>query len=116
MAAAGSGPTAGALVIVYALYGSEAAAGAAARDAVSRGLAACANQLAPCTSFYEWQGRMEQASEVPVLFKTTADARDALMAHLAATHEYDVPAILSWHVDAVSAPYGGWVTGQVKPG
>lgn len=103
----------GGLVIVYALYGSEDAADAAARDAVKSGLAACANRLASCQSTYRWEGALEQAVEIPVLFKTRASARDALMARLAAGHDYDVPAILSWAVDAVHPPYLDWAMAQV---
>ncbi|WP_336959780.1 divalent-cation tolerance protein CutA [Sphingobium aquiterrae] len=103
----------GDLVIVYALYGSEDAADDAARDAVESGLAACANRLAPCQSTYRWEGAVEQAAEIAVLFKTSASARDALMARLAAGHDYDVPAILSWAVDAVHPPYLAWALAQV---
>src|SRR5687768_16619039 len=38
-----------------------------ARELVGLKLAACANVLAPATSFYRWEGRDEQASEYPVL-------------------------------------------------
>ncbi|HTH27907.1 MAG TPA: divalent cation tolerance protein CutA, partial [Sphingobium sp.] len=40
------------MMIVYALFGSREAAERAARDAVDSRLAACANILAPCRSFY----------------------------------------------------------------
>jgi periplasmic divalent cation tolerance protein len=96
------------IAIVYALYGSREAAEAAARDAVDRRLAACANILGPCRSIYIWEGARQEEDEVPVLFKTDAARREALMAHLKQIHDYDVPAVLSW--DAGTTPdYARWV-------
>jgi periplasmic divalent cation tolerance protein len=42
-----------------------------ARALVTERLAACVNVLAPCASIYRWQGAIEEASEVPMLIKTT---------------------------------------------
>lgn len=103
-----------ALVIVYALYGDRAAAEAAAHDAVDSHLAACANMLAPCRSVYMWQGDRQEEEEFPVFFKTTADQRDALMARLGQTHDYDVPCILSWPIDAALPAYAAWVSGMTE--
>jgi periplasmic divalent cation tolerance protein len=44
-----------------------------ARELVRLKLAACVNVLAPVTSFYRWEGREEQAGEVPLLIKCTAE-------------------------------------------
>jgi periplasmic divalent cation tolerance protein len=101
------------IVIVYALFGSRDAAEGAARDAVDSHLAACANILAPCRSFYVWDGARAEEDEVPVLFKTSADRREALMARIAAGHDYDVPAILSWPVEA-APDYARWVAGTTQ--
>ena len=96
------------MMIVYALFGSREAAERAARDAVDSRLAACANILAPCRSFYIWEGKRAEEDEVPVLFKTGTDRREALMARIAAGHDYAVPAILSWPVEA-APDYLRWV-------
>ena len=34
-------------------------------------MAACVNMLAPCTSFYEWQGQLEKSQEFPLLSKSS---------------------------------------------
>ena len=76
-------------------------------EAVQGGLAACANILSPSESFYMWNGLLERQREYPVLFKTTAAQREALMAFIAQRHSYDLPAILSWDADATPA-YARW--------
>ena len=43
-----------------------------AQHLVSAKLAACINILAPCTSVYEWQGKLVNDSEVPLLIKTSS--------------------------------------------
>lgn len=96
------------VVIVYSLFGSREAAERAARDAVDSRLAACANILAPCRSFYTWEGAPAEEDEVPVLFKTSIDRREALMARIAEGHDYAIPAILSWPVEA-APDYARWV-------
>lgn len=83
-----------------------------ARDVVHLRLAACANVLAPATSFYRWQGREEQASEVPVLIKSTVARYAALEAAIRERHPYDTPEILAWPVTAGLPAYLAWVEAE----
>ncbi len=99
------------IAIVYALFGERVLAERAAEQMVERRLAACANVQAECLSIYRWQGRIERAGETPVLFKTALDRRAALMAALAAGHDYEVPAISGWTA-TTSADYGDWVESE----
>lgn len=103
-----------ALALVYAVYPDRASAQAAAQMAIERHLAACANILAPCTSIYRWEGAATQSEEVPVLFKTGTDRREALIALLAENHDYDIPAIISWDTDVAHAPFARWVAGETR--
>ncbi|MET0240373.1 MAG: divalent-cation tolerance protein CutA [Sphingobium sp.] len=102
------------IVIVYTLYGDHHAAEAAAGEMVISGLAACANILSPGRSVYMWNDMLERQEEFPVLFRTGADRRDALMARIAETHSYDIPAILAWDAQA-TPPYAHWV-GEMSGG
>jgi periplasmic divalent cation tolerance protein len=96
------------IAIVYVLFGDRAAAEAAAGRMIEQRLAACANIQAGCQSVYRWQGAVERADETPVIFKTSLDRREALMAALAAIHAYELPAISSW--TAMTSPaYASWV-------
>lgn len=86
-----------------------------ARDIVHLRLAACANVLAPCTSFYRWEGREEQAGEIPVLMKTTQARYAELEAEIRKRHPYDVPEIIAWPIATGSADYLRWVEAESAP-
>ena len=97
------------IVSVYATFASDEEARRIGRQLVEERLAACANVLAPCHSIYRWQGRIEEAVEVPVLFKTRADGAAALVERLGALHSYDVPAAVVWPIANSLPDYAEWV-------
>jgi len=104
----------GEIALVYVLFGNRKLAEATAQGMIAHRLAACANVLAEGCSIYPWQGAIEKANETPVLFKTTPDRCEALMQTLAQTHDYDLPAILSWPARTTAA-YAAWVKEQTLP-
>ena len=80
-----------------------------ARELVHLRLAACVNVLAPVTSFYRWEGREEEASEVPLLIKTTRERYAELEAAIRQRHPYSLPEILAWPVERGLPEYLSWV-------
>jgi periplasmic divalent cation tolerance protein len=86
-----------------------------AREVVHLRLAACANVLSPVTSFYRWEGAEEQATEHPVLMKTTADRYDALEKAIRDRHPYSVPEVIAWPVSRGLAAYLDWVERESRP-
>jgi periplasmic divalent cation tolerance protein len=82
---------------------------------VEQGLAACVNILAPCHSVYRWQGKIEEATEIPLLIKTTALAYPALEEHLRELHPYEVPEIIAVPLAAGLPAYLAWVTEETRP-
>ena len=84
-----------------------------AREGGHLRLAACANVLAPATSFYRWENRDEQATEFPVLIKSTRDAYPALEAAIRRLHPYSLPEIIAWPVGPGLPEYLAWVEGEV---
>lgn len=91
-------------------YSAHALAGAL----VEARLAACVNILAPCRSVYRWQGRTENAEEVPVLIKTTATRYAALEAAIRARHPYELPEIIAVPVDRGLPEYLAWVISETS--
>ena len=80
-----------------------------ARELVQLRLAACANVLAPATSFYIWEDRPEQATEFPVLIKTTAARYAEVEKAIRERHPYSLPEIIAWPVERGLPEYLRWV-------
>lgn len=85
-----------------------------ARHLVRRRVAACVNVLSPATSFYRWEGREEQATEIPVLIKSTRERYAELEREIRALHPYDLPEIIAFPVEQGLENYLGWVEDECK--
>lgn len=85
-----------------------------ARLLVEESLAACVNLLAPVESIYRWEGRIETASEVGMIIKTTRSRLPALERKLKAMHPYQLPELIAWEAPAGSAPFIDWVIAQTR--
>jgi periplasmic divalent cation tolerance protein len=85
-----------------------------ARDLVRLRLAACANVLAPVKSFYRWEGRDQQATEYPVLIKSTRDCYSRLEQAIRERHPYSLPEIVAWPIENGLAEYLAWVEAEVS--
>ena len=96
------------LLVLTNLPDAQAAAQLAQRLIEERA-AACVNQLAPCTSTYRWQGKIETATEVPLLIKTTRAAYPRLEQLIRTVHPYELPEIIAVPVIAGLPAYLGWV-------
>lgn len=104
----------GAIVTVYAVFGSDQEAREIGRAMVERRLAACVNIIGSCHSIYRWHGLIEEAEEVAALFKTAADRADALIAAIRALHSYETPAIAAWPIEAADPAYRQWVIAETR--
>ncbi|SME91342.1 divalent-cation tolerance protein CutA [Pseudogulbenkiania subflava] len=80
-----------------------------ARQLVEERLAACVNILPEVQSVYRWQGRIEEASEVPLLVKTTQQAYAGLERRLVELHPYEVPEIVACDIAHGLPAYLTWV-------
>jgi periplasmic divalent cation tolerance protein len=88
---------------------------AVARHLVSVRLAACINILAPCRSVYRWQGRIEEAEEVPMLIKTNSECYAALEAAIREKHPYELPEIVAVPIDRGLPAYLAWLAAETLP-
>lgn len=87
-----------------------------ARELVHLRLAACVNVLAPATSFYSWEGKAENATEYPVLIKTTAGRYAELEKAIRERHPYDLPEIIAWPIQQGLPEYLQWVEAETQTG
>ncbi len=83
---------------------------------VEKQLVACVNLIPAVESVYRWQGRVESATEVLAILKTSAAALPALEQALTALHPYEVPEIVALDPARVAPGYAAWLLGSVAPG
>ena len=95
------------IVTVYTTFSNEEEARRIGRQLVEERLAACINIFGSCHSIYRWQGKIEEAAEIPVLLKTSRP--EALIERLAELHSYDVPAAVAWPIAEANPPFAAWI-------
>jgi periplasmic divalent cation tolerance protein len=100
-------------VVVLTTIGAATDGAALARTLVEERLAACVNVLPPMTSFYRWQGAVEEDREQQLVMKTTADRVAALEARVRTLHSYELPEFLVLTASG-SAAYLEWVAQSVR--
>lgn len=86
-----------------------------AEELVARQLAACVNVLAPCTSVYRWQGKIEHATETPLLIKTLRAHYGKVEQAIRATHPYELPEIIAVAIESGLPAYLAWVADETRP-
>lgn len=72
-------------------------------------LAACVQVTQSVTSFYRWNGQIQQDSEYQVMIKTQQQCIDAAFKLTLSIHPYDVPQWIVLGSVMVSQPYLDWI-------
>ena len=96
------------LLVITNLPDAESAR-ALATKLIEQRVAACVNILAPYLSIYRWEGKLEEAEEVPLLIKTSAARYAALEEAIRAYHPYELPEIVAVRVEKGLPDYLAWV-------
>lgn len=86
-----------------------------AQTLVGEGLAACVNIIPAVHSIYRWQGKVESASELILLIKTTEAGYAALETRLRQLHPYELPEILALRNTAGLPDYLHWIADNTGP-
>ena len=102
------------VLLVFCTFPDADTAAAVTKTLVGEKLIACGTILSGARSIYEWEGKMEDASEVLVLFKTASPAYAKLEKRLLKLHPYDMPEIVALEAGAASKGYAAWVASAVN--
>lgn len=81
---------------------------------VEQQVAACVNILPGVQSIYRWQGKVENAAEVLMLVKTSADLVPEVESTIANLHSYDVPEFLVLPIFGGSHAYLAWLRDSLR--
>lgn len=100
--------------LVWSPFDTTQNAMAVAKTLLEEGLVACANIVPPMQSVFRYEGKVQSATEVGVLFKTRADVLDGVTTRLAELHPYDTPAICGWLADSAPPETLGWLADSLS--
>jgi periplasmic divalent cation tolerance protein len=78
-------------------------------------LIACANIIDAVSSFFWWQGKIEQEEEVLAIMKSHEDLFEKLSERVTELHSYDVPEVLALPIVAGSSSYLDWLKDCLEP-
>jgi periplasmic divalent cation tolerance protein len=99
-------------IFVYMTASSGEEARRIGRALVEERLAACANVIDRMTSFYWWQGKIEEGAEAVLIAKTTRAKLDALTARVKSLHSYTVPCVVGIRLDGGNADFLSWIAAE----
>jgi periplasmic divalent cation tolerance protein len=99
-------------LIVLTTLANEPDAIAFVKALLERRLIACGTILPSVRSFYRWEGKVADETEVQVLLKTRTARLDALEMAFEELHPYKVPELLAISVVAGNAKYLGWISSE----
>jgi len=97
------------IVLVYVTTASVEEASAIGRAVVEARLAACANVLGGITSFYWWEGKLQEDGEAVLVLKTRRDLVDGLVARIKELHGYDCPCVVALPVIDGNPDFLDWI-------
>jgi len=85
-----------------------------ARGLVEKDLAACVQISGGVSSFYKWEGVLNEDKEALLLVKTTRTQLFMIEDYLNEHHPYQVPELIAFEVDQGSEAYLKWVVDSFK--
>ena len=104
------------IVFLYVTAPSNDVARQIGRLLIDKKLAACVNIHAPMQSVYEWEGNIENETEVPLIVKTTAAQSNAARDAIITSHPYDEPCVAAFPIleSGSSAGFLKWISATVR--
>jgi periplasmic divalent cation tolerance protein len=99
---------------IYMTAGSRDEARKIGKALVVSRLAACVNILDNINSFYMWEGKVQDETEVVMIAKTTPARVPQLVEKVKSLHSYDCPCIVSIPVSDGNRDFLDWIAEEVK--
>ena len=97
------------MILVYSVFPKNKKLNTCIRTPIAKSLAVCANVFPQIKSHYIWNGKIETATEVAVIFKTKRGLKKQLMKEIKSTHTYEVPFIGVLSVEDVNEEYLAYI-------
>ena len=84
------------------------------KELVISRLAACVNIWDNMNSFYMWQGKVQDDTEVVMIAKTAENRVPALVEKVKSLHSYECPCIVSIPISGGNQAFLDWIAEEVK--
>ena len=98
---------------VYVTAQNEEEAEMLARTMVEEKYAACSNILGTIRSFYRWESKVNETTEIALIFKTKKETLPAFTNRLKELHSYECPCILSFSSSGGENNFMHWIHKQL---
>jgi len=95
--------------MVYVTAGSRTEAATIGRAIVEERLAACANVVAGITSYYWWEGAVQEDSEASLILKTREELVEKVISRVKELHSYDCPCVVSFPIVTGNHDFLNWI-------
>ena len=95
--------------LVYVTVGREEEAETIGKLVLSEKLAACVNIVGNTRSLFEWDGKLESASENIMFIKTNDKKHKLLIKRIDELHSYDCPSIVALELSDGKREFFDWV-------
>lgn len=100
--------------VAYVTVPNEETAKKLAHGLVSQKLAACVNIIPKITSVYEWEGKINEDSELLMMIKTKSSKLEKLTDFVRNNHPYTVCEVISLPIEGGNDPYLKWISDVVN--
>lgn len=101
-------------MLVYITASTREEASAIGRAAVNARLAACANVLGDITSFYWWDGAVQEDGEVSLILKTQHSLVERLTQLVKENHSYDCPCVVAIPIAGGNPDFLDWIVNETE--
>lgn len=101
-------------IVIFVTVGNSSDAALLAKSLVERRLAACVNLVPGISSWYWWEGKVNEDQEVLLMMKTSRDKFAALEKEVLRLHSYAVPEIIAVQIVEGSKNYLNWIEESLK--
>ncbi|MEZ5813671.1 MAG: divalent-cation tolerance protein CutA [Alphaproteobacteria bacterium] len=102
------------MIVIYCTYPNCEEARQITQILLEERLVACANILPEHESLYWWDGAVERAAEVAVIYKSRAGLFDAVKERVIGLHSYDVPCVVSWSIENGHRAFLQWIESETR--
>ena len=101
-------------IVIFVAVGNSSDAALLAKSLVEKRLAACVNLVPGISSWYWWEGKVNEDQEVLLMMKTSRDKFAALEKEVLRLHSYAVPEIIAVQIVEGSKNYLSWIEESLK--